>query len=104
MSGSNRQTGTKAADSGIMAPQILTNGRITGRRAQFRRLLSAANSNIRGRVGPKPGPFDASEFRSKSASHPGHALITGLLVIYPVLASVAVVLAGMWLLGTSNPA
>ena len=86
-----------------MEPQSLINGHKTGRRSQLRRLLRAANSNVRGRVAMKPGPFDAAEFRKDNAGHPGHALITGLLVIYPVLASVAVVLAGMWLLGVSNP-
>ena len=39
---------------------------------------------------------------SGAKGHPVHALITGLLVIYPVFASVAVVVAGMWLLGTSS--
>ena len=97
-----QESGNKTAGSGIMEPQALANGRKTGKRTQIRRLLRAANSNIRGRVVLKPGPFDASEFRSRNAGHPGHALITGLLVIYPVLASVAVVLAGMWLLGVSS--
>ena len=87
-----------------MTPQPLLNGQKTGKRARIRRLLSAANSNIRGRAVLKPGPFDAAEFRNENANHPMHALVTGLLVIYPVLASVAVVLAGMWLLGVSHPA
>jgi hypothetical protein len=86
-----------------MEHQAVANGHKTGRRAQLRRLLRAANSNMRGRVALQPGPFDAAEFRNENASHAGQALITGLLVIYPVVASVAVVLAGMWLLGTSNP-
>jgi hypothetical protein len=96
-------TGNKTASSGKMELQALASGQKTGKRAQLRRLLRAANSNVRGRVALKPGPFDAAAFRKESAGHPGHALITGLLVIYPVLASVAVVLAGMWLLGISNP-
>ena len=87
-----------------MAPKPLLNGQKTGKRARIRRLLSAANSNIRGRAALKPGPFDATEFQSQNANHPVHALVTGLLVIYPVLASVAVVVAGMWLLGVSHPA
>jgi hypothetical protein len=86
-----------------MEPQALVNGHKAGKRARLTRLLCAANSNVRGRACLKPGPFDAAEFREDNAGHPGHALITGLLVIYPVLASVAVVLAGMWLLGVSNP-
>ena len=85
-----------------MEAQAIINGQKTGRRAQLKRLLRAANSNIRGRTSLKPGPFDAVEFTKQNASHPGHALITGLLVIYPVFASVAVVLAGMWLLGQSS--
>jgi hypothetical protein len=87
-----------------MTPQPFENGQKAGRRARIKRLLNAANFNMRGRAVPKPGPFDAAEFREENASHPGHALITGLLVIYPVLASVAVVVAGMWLLGVSHPA
>lgn len=85
-----------------MELRALANGQGTGKRAQLRRLLRAANSNVRGRIALKPGPFDAADFRNKGGAHPGHALITGLLVIYPVLASVAVVLAGMWLLGVSS--
>ena len=85
-----------------MEAQAFIGGQKAGKRAKLRRLFRAANSNVRGRIALKPGPFDAAEFRSKGGAHPGHALITGLLVIYPVLASVAVVLAGMWLLGVSS--
>jgi len=87
-----------------MTPQPLANGHKTGTRTHIKRLFRAANSNMDGRAELKPGPFDAAEFREQNANHSVHALVTGLLVIYPVLASVAVVLAGMWLLGVSHPA
>jgi hypothetical protein len=91
-----------------MNPQAIRTGHKTGRSARLQRLLRAANSNLRNKVGLrvalKPGPFlNASELKRASGNHPGHALITGLLVVYPVFASVAVVIAGMWLLGASNP-
>jgi hypothetical protein len=104
----------------MLKPEASIDGRKTGRRGQLRRLLRAANSNIRQRAGleaagPRsdagdtrpgavtPGPFDAPVFREGEDRDPVHALITGLLVVYPVFASVAVVLAGLWLLGSSRP-
>lgn len=87
-----------------MSAQTFENGHKPGKRARIRRLLRAANTNARGSATLKPGPFDANEFQQQNADHPIHALVTGLLVIYPVLASVAVVVAGMWLLGASHPA
>jgi hypothetical protein len=82
------------------------NGRETAGRCRVLRLLSAANSNIHEKArsappsGVKPGPFDVVAQRAGR----GHALITGLLVIYPVFASVAVVIAGFWFLDGSGPA
>jgi hypothetical protein len=92
-----------------MKPHRIESGQRPGKSGQLKRLLRAANSNIRHRVGLqsaglKPGPFDASELRSDGGAGSGHALVTGLLVIYPVLASVAAVLAGFWFLGASGPA
>lgn len=84
-----------------MEPQAITNGQQTVRPKRFNRLLRAANSNLRGKISIKAGPFlSASEL--KQPAGPGQALVMGLLVIYPVVASVAAVLAGMYLLG--NPA
>ena len=81
-----------------MKSQFLTNGQAPGKRGQLRRLFRAANSNIRQRVlikpAMKPGPFEAAP--QENANHPGHALLTGLLVVYPVFASVAIVLASLW--------
>ena len=86
-----------------MRPQANRTGHETVRPARLKRLLSAANSNLRSKVGLRPGPFlNASELK-QAGNHPGHALITGLLVVYPVFASVAVVVAGLWFLGASNP-
>jgi hypothetical protein len=82
--------------------RTLTSGHETGKRSRLKRLFCAANSNLRGKVSLKPGPFlDARELKQAGRGHPVHALITALLVVYPVFASVAVVIAGMWLLGTS---
>ena len=72
-------------------------GRHSGRRGQFRRLLRAANSNMRHKTGLRPGPFDASPLKDEGG-HTTSTLITGLLVIYPLLASAGVVLAGFLLL------
>ena len=72
-------------------------GRHSGGRGQFRRLLRAANSNMRHKTGLRPGPFDASPLKDEGG-HTTSTLITGLLVIYPLLASAGVVLAGFLLL------
>ena len=85
-----------------MAQQLLQNAQNTGRRGQIRRLLRAANSNIRHTVGLKPGPFDASALKQDGADARS-TLITGLLVIYPLVASAGAVLAGLWFLGASGP-
>jgi hypothetical protein len=85
-----------------MTQQSLRNGQYAGRRGQIRRLLRAANSNIRTTVGLKPGPFDASALKDSGADARS-TLITGLLVIYPLVASAGAVLAGLWLLGASGP-
>lgn len=77
------------------------NGHGSGNRVL--RMLSAANGNIRQAMhsmpqsGVKPGAFEARV--EESGNSPSLALITGLLVIYPVFASVAIVLAGFWFLG-----
>ena len=65
-------------------------------------MLRAANSNIRHKVGLKPGPFDASALKESGADATS-TLITGLLVIYPLVASAGAVLAGLWFLGASGP-
>ena len=83
-----------------MKPQAITNGHETGKPRRFNRFLRAANSNLRGTIALKAGPFlTASELKQPGGS--GQALIMALLVIYPVLASVAVVIAGMYLLGSA---
>jgi hypothetical protein len=87
----------------MLSVRTLTSGHETGKGSRLKRLFRAANSNLRGKASLKPGPFlDAAELKRAGSGHPVHALITGLLVIYPVFASVAVVVAGMWLLGTSS--
>jgi hypothetical protein len=85
-----------------MTQQPLKNGQHAGRIGQLRRMLRAANSNIRTKVGLKPGPFDASALKESSADARS-TLITGLLVIYPLAASAGAVLAGLWFLGASGP-
>ena len=77
-------------------------GHQAGRNGQLRRLLRAANSNIRNTVGLKAGPFDASALKEGGADA-RNTLITGLLVIYPLVASAGAVLAGLWFLGASGP-
>ena len=54
------------------------------------------------KVGLKPGPFDASALKESGADAKS-TLITGLLVIYPLVASAGAVLAGLWFLGASGP-
>ena len=91
-----------------MRPQPIVNGRKTGSRRQIKRLLRAANSNIRQKIGfksadkPKSGSFDALELEERIYS-PANTLLAALLIIYPVVASVAVALAGMWFLGSTGP-
>jgi hypothetical protein len=90
-----------------MRPQAIINGRKTGSSRQIRRLLRAANSNIRQKIGfkpaakPRPGSFNASD---ESIYSPANTLLAALLIIYPVVASVAVALAGMWFLASAGPA
>jgi hypothetical protein len=80
------------------------NGHDTGGRCRVLRMLSAANSNNRqkARRAPpsrvRPGPFEVSA----SGSSPSLALITAVLVVYPVFASVAIVIAGFWFIGPSG--
>jgi hypothetical protein len=85
-----------------MTQHSFQNSQNAGRSSQLRRLLRAANSNIRGKVGLKPGPFDASALKENGADARS-TLITGLLVIYPLVASAGAVLAGLWFLGVSGP-
>jgi len=85
-----------------MTQHSLQSGQHAGRSGQFRRMLRAANSNIRTKVGLKPGPFDASALKENGADARS-TLITGLLVIYPLVASAGAVLAGLWFLGASGP-
>lgn len=79
-------------------------GHETGGRCRVLRMLSAANSNDREKArrappsGVKPGPFEMSP----AGNSPSLALITALLVVYPVFASVAIVIAGFWFLGPSG--
>jgi hypothetical protein len=79
-------------------------GHETGGRCRVLRMLSAANSNSREksrRTPPsdlRPGPFEMSP----AGNSPSLALITALLVVYPVFASVAIVIAGFWFLGPSG--
>jgi hypothetical protein len=80
-------------------------GSEAGRCGHVLRLLRAANSNIREKMrsapaaGVEPGPFEAVP----RGNSPSLALITGLLVIYPVFASVAIVLAGLWFIDGAGP-
>jgi hypothetical protein len=91
-----------------MRLQAIINGRKTGSRRQIKRLLRAANSNICQKIGLKPpaelkpGSFDASELDER-IYNPANTLLAALLIIYPVVASVAVALAGMWFLGSTGP-
>ena len=85
-----------------MKHNLVESGHQAGRSGQLRRLLRAANSNIRNTVGLKAGPFDASALK-ESGADARNTLITGLLVIYPLVASAGAVLAGLWFLGTSGP-
>ena len=85
-----------------MKHNLLETGHHAGRSSQLRRLLRAANSNIRSTVGLKPGPFDASALKEGGADA-RNTLITGLLVIYPLVAAAGAVLAGLWFLGASGP-
>ena len=85
-----------------MRHNSIESGHHAGRGGQLRRMLRAANSNIRHKVGLKPGPFDASAL-NESGADARNILITGLLVIYPLVASAGAVLAGMWFLGASGP-
>lgn len=84
-----------------MKVQSVEIGQKTVKRAQLRRLLTAANSNMRQRMKLKPaaavepGPFEIEPKGPDS----GQTLITALLVFYPVAASVAAILAGLYLLG-----
>jgi len=80
-----------------MNTHSIESGRHSSGRGQLRRLLCAANSNRRHRTGLEPGPFDASPLKDER-SNATSTLITGLLVIYPLLASAGVVLAGFLLL------
>ena len=86
-----------------MTPHSIESGQHAGRGGQLRRMLSAANFNIRNKVGPKSGPFDASSLKGNGADTTS-TLITGLLVIYPLVASAGAVLVGLWFLGASGPA
>ena len=49
-----------------------------------------------------PPGIDASVLKEGNADA-RNTLITGLLVIYPLVASAGAVLAGLWFLGTSGP-
>jgi|EndMetStandDraft_7_1072992.scaffolds.fasta_scaffold999786_1 hypothetical protein len=80
----------------------LETGHDAGNGGQLRRMLRAANSNLRNTVGLEPGPFDASALK-EDGSDAKSTLITGVLVIYPLVASAGAVLAGLWLLGSSGP-
>jgi hypothetical protein len=92
-----------------MRPQATMNGRKTGKHRQIKRLLRAANSNICQKIGlkpaaePRPGSFNGSEL-DESIYSPANTLLAALLIIYPVVASVAVALAGMWFLASTGPA
>ena len=92
-----------------MRPQAIMNGRKTGKHRQIKRLLHAANSNICQKIGlkpaaePRPRSFNASEL-DESIYSPANTLLAALLIIYPVVASVAVALAGMWFLASTGPA
>jgi hypothetical protein len=97
-----RHAATKTTDSGKMTQHSFQNSQQAGRSGQLRRMLRAANSNIRTKVGLKSGPFDASALKENGADAKG-TLITGLLVIYPLVASAGAVLAGLWFLGASGP-
>jgi hypothetical protein len=85
-----------------MKPQTIETGHDAVKRGQLKRLLRAANSNIRQKIGfrpvvtVKPGPFDV-EPQAIGASQ---TLVTALLVIYPVAGSVAAILAGLYLVGS----
>lgn len=85
--------------------QNIETGHRSVKRAQLRRLFTAANTNVRQRMGLKPatpvepGPFEIEP----KATDSGQTLITALLVFYPVAASVAAIIAGIYLLGGPGP-
>lgn len=87
---------------GERAIRASMNGHDAGGRCRVLRMLSAANTNSREQApaGIRPGPFEAPPPRNG----PGLALITGLLVVYPVFASVAIVIASFWFLGGTGVA
>lgn len=86
--------------------QNIETGHRSVKRAQLRRLLTAANTNVRQRMGLKPAtPVDIGPFEVEpKGTDSGQTLITALLVFYPVAASVAAILAGLYLLGGGGPA
>ena len=75
----------------------IESGRHSGRRGQLRRLLRAANSNMRHGTASSPARSTHQALKDEG-SNATSTLITGLLVIYPLLASASVVLAGSLLL------
>ena len=95
-----------------MRPQAIMNGRKTGKHRQIKhrqikRLLRAANIcqkiGLKPAAEPRPRSFNASEL-DESIYSPANTLLAALLIIYPVVASVAVALAGMWFLASTGPA
>ncbi|TPL85095.1 hypothetical protein [Mesorhizobium sp. B2-3-12] len=63
--------------------------------------LRPASSHAPKMVGQTAGPFDVPAGTSKGPSL-RDALVTGLLVIYPTVATVAAIVAGLFLAGANG--
>ncbi|MDQ2632797.1 MAG: hypothetical protein M3Y78_03565 [Pseudomonadota bacterium] len=60
--------------------------------------LRAANASANPSFHPAAGPFDVSSARRENETATiADALITGMLVVYPVLATVVAVMVGLFL-------
>ena len=72
------------------------NGHDRDGRGRVLRMLQAANGNERPptEAAVAPGPFELPQ----PSGGPGLALITGLLVVYPVFATLAITIASFWFL------
>jgi len=82
-----------------MAMGILTDEKTTGAdAADLRPRAVRVDSAV-----PAPGPFAAAAEQREGASGIG-AILTGLLVLYPAFATVAVVLAVIFLTGSAGSA
>ncbi len=67
--------------------------------ANISRSLRAANISVNSASRLGAGPFDISSERENETTTLPDALITGMLVVYPVLATVVAVMVGLVLSG-----